>query len=328
MKPSLLKFLACPKCKSDFECKIYSKDKEIEEGTLICKKCGREYPIINSVPRILTKASSSKIKKMTAKLFSYEWQSFSKLYELYKEQFLDWIYPIKPSFFKNKVVLDAGCGIGRHVYYSAKFGAKEIIGIDLSDSVYIARENTKDLPNVHIIQADIHNLPLKKEFDFIYSIGVLHHLSEPERGFKKLLKHLKRKGTIFVWVYGKEGNYFLKILIPLRKIVKRLPFWLIKFLSFFISIFLFPIVKIIYKPLNEIVLTKHLAMQLPQNPFFYYLTKFNFTQIISIVFDQLSVPIANYYSKDEFKKWFQNAKLKNIVISWRNKNSWRGSGNS
>ena len=105
----------------------------------------------------------------------------------------DWIWPIEPAFFKDKLVLDAGCGIGRHAFFAAAYGAKEVIGIDLSDAVDTAFENVGHLPNAHIVQADIYDPPFRRataggDFDFIYSIGVLHHLPDPESGLRSLVR--------------------------------------------------------------------------------------------------------------------------------------------
>ena len=315
MKLKLLDFIVCPKCKSEFKLEVNEKDDEIKEGKLICNKCCTSYPVRNYIPRILLKLDP--IEKKTAKTFGYEWTNFSKLYDTYKQQFLDWIKPLKPSFFKNKVVLDAGCGVGRHVFYSAIFGAKDIIGIDFSNSVDVAYQHVKQFSNAHIIQSDIYNLPFKKPFDFIYSIGVLHHLPCPEKGFRKLIKHLKPKAHILIWVYGREGNLLLKTLLVLRKLTIKLPFKINKLISLFILILLYPIL-LLYKPFKKI--------NLPHRDFLIYLSNFSLNQIHSIIFDQLIAPIANYYRKEEIEQWFTNAGLKNVLISCRNKNSWKGTG--
>jgi len=326
MKQKLLKIIVCPYCKISFKCDIFFKNKnEIIEGKLICKKCGRLYLIEKGIPRILPD-KLTKIKEKTARGFAYEWKKFSKFFNSYEKQFLDWIYPVKKDFFNNKLVLDVGCGKGRHVYFSAKFGAKEVVGIDLSESVDIAYQNLKDLDNAHIIQADIYFLPFReKQFDYAYSIGVLHHLPEPEQGFKEMVRFVKNKGFVSAWVYGREGNMLLKLMNPIRKhILSNLPLSVLSVLSFIIMLFLHPFFKLLYKPLNEIKITKKIAGFLPQNDFFYYLSNFSFKQNHSILFDQFLAPVANYYTKEEFKKWFANAKLRNIQITWRNKNSWRG----
>ncbi|KKP88460.1 MAG: Methyltransferase type 11, partial [Berkelbacteria bacterium GW2011_GWA2_35_9] len=94
------------------------------------------------------------LKKKTINGFGYEWTNFSKLYKEYEQQFLDWIHPITPDFFKNKLVLDAGCGTGRHSYYATRFGA-ETVGMDLSIAVDVAQKNAGNNLRTHIIQADI-----------------------------------------------------------------------------------------------------------------------------------------------------------------------------
>jgi SAM-dependent methyltransferase len=315
MKLRLLDFIVCPKCKSKFKLEVAKEDEEVKEGKLICNKCRATYPIRSYIPRILPKLTS--IEKKTAKSFGYEWTHFSKLYETYKQQFLDWIKPLKPSFFKNKVVLDAGCGLGRHVYYSTKFGAKEVIGIDFSNSVDVAYQHVKQFSNVHIIQTDIYNLPFKKPFDFIYCIGVLHHLPWPEKGFRELIKHLKPEGRISIWVYGKEGNLLLKPLLALRRLTIKLSLEVNKLISLSILSLIYPII-ILYKLFKKI--------NLPHRDFFIYLSNFNLNLINSIIFDQLIAPIANYYRKEEIEQWFANVGLKNVLITWRNKNSWRGTG--
>jgi ubiquinone/menaquinone biosynthesis C-methylase UbiE len=49
----------------------------------------------------------------TALSFGYEWQRFPEMYAEWEKQFLDYMQPHNPEFFKGKKVLDAGCGNGR-----------------------------------------------------------------------------------------------------------------------------------------------------------------------------------------------------------------------
>src|SRR3989338_7881926 len=191
MKQRLLSYLACPFCGDSLELTIQqSEDEEITEGVLQ-SACGRSFTITRSVPRMMT--SLSGLKQKTAKSFGFEWNTFVKMFTAYQENFLNYIAPIQENFFKDKLVLDAGCGVGRHTYWAAKFGAREVIGVDFSDAVDASYENTKNLPNVHIVQADIYHLPFKKEtFDFAFSIGVLHHLPDPEKGFQSIIPFVKR----------------------------------------------------------------------------------------------------------------------------------------
>ena len=63
-------------------------------------------------------------------------------------------------------------------------------------------------PNIHIIQADIMNLPFRRRvFDLIFSEGVLHHTPHTQSAFNSLLKHLAPGGEMAFYVYQKEGTH-------------------------------------------------------------------------------------------------------------------------
>ena len=324
MKHRLLNFLACPECRQPFVCEVLDElAGEIIEGKLLCLNCQQEFPIRKGIPRILPHALSSQHQE-TAQAFGWQWTHFIEMHGSYEEQFLDWIAPIQPEFFKGKIILDAGCGIGRHIYCAASYGAQEVIGVDLSDAVETCFKNVGHLPNVHVVQANLLKPPFKLDtFDFIYSIGVLHHLPDPEAGFRALVDFVKRGGTIFAWVYGYEGNTLIhQVIDPLRrKVTSRLPFGLLMPLSFAITLYLQIAVKGLYRPLNKIGFKS-----LPYNEYLYQLSGFNFRQNHTIVFDHLVPPIAFYIKREEFENWFIKAGLRDVEISWRNKNSWRGRG--
>ncbi|PIR97600.1 MAG: hypothetical protein COT91_00410 [Candidatus Doudnabacteria bacterium CG10_big_fil_rev_8_21_14_0_10_41_10] len=326
MKSKLLEYLTCKKCDGKFELKVYKQDgAEIMEGSVCCEPCGDNFSIRGGVLRMLP-ASLSEDKKQTAEAFGYEWRKFTHLTDKYRDQFLSWIKPITSDFFKDKVVLDGGCGKGRHVYLAAEFGARDVIGIDLSEAIDVAFLNTRKFSNVHLIQADIYNLPFKQVFDYIYSIGVLHHLPDPKRGFLTLTSHLKPGGSISAWVYGREGNWWIeKIINPIRiGITSKLPKIITKFIAFIITAPLQLALKVIYRPINKYV--NPLKKFLFYNDYLYSISGYSFQENYSIVFDHLVAPTAFYIPRDEFQTWFDEARLSEVVITWRNKNSWRGTG--
>lgn len=101
----------------------------------------------------------------------------------------------------DKLVLDAGVGIGRHAEVLAGWDAR-VVGVDLSEAVETARDNLARFPNALVMQADIGALPFKPEsFDIIYSIGVLHHTPGTRVFAEKLLPLLKPGGVLAIWVY-------------------------------------------------------------------------------------------------------------------------------
>jgi SAM-dependent methyltransferase len=326
MKQKLLDYLVCPECRSKLELSVAHKEQEeIVEGVLTCSGCQSRYHIFGGVPRMLSGVLAAD-KKATAEAFGYEWTHFTELTDKYEAQFLDWVLPVEKSFFAGKIILDAGCGKGRHVDLSARFGARDVIGIDLSEAVDTAFANLRRLPNAHIVQADIYHLPFVAPFDYIYSIGVLHHLPDPKKGFLALLKHLRPGGRISAWVYGREGNWWIEhILNPVRiNFTSRLPKIFTKGLAFILAAVMQAALKLIYRPVNLFLPT--LKRFLFYNDYLFSISGFSFQENYSIVFDHLVAPTAFYIAKPEFATWFTDGQLKDAQISWRNRNSWRGTG--
>src|SRR5262249_40745818 len=105
---------------------------------------------------------------------------------------------------RGKRVLDVGCGMGRFSDVASRWGAT-VVGIDLSRAVDAAQRNVGGRPNVHIAQADVFELPFRAEtFDFIFSIGVLHHTPDTRKAFDNLPGLLRRGGTIAIWLYARH----------------------------------------------------------------------------------------------------------------------------
>ena len=244
----------------------------------------------------------------STKRFGYEWNKFNEIIPEYEIQFLKWVYPLKKEDFKDKIILDAGCGIGRNSYWPLKYGAQKVVAFDFDKrTMEVARKNLSQFGNAEVIYQSIYDITYENEFDLVFSIGVIHHLEKPEGAIKNLVRALKPNGKILIWVYAKEGNeWIIKFVNPLRKIFSWLPPFLVNIFSYCLSLPLFLYLKIF----------SH------QHPYFQQLAKFKFWHIHSIVFDQLLPKIANYWSKDEAVTLFQNKELKDIEVYPVNNNSW------
>jgi SAM-dependent methyltransferase len=228
--------------------------------------------------------------------------------------------PLQPAFFKNKIVLDAGCGFGRHSYYAAKYGA-EVVALDLSEAVDAARDNLAPFALSHVVQADLLRPPLQKKFDFVFSIGVLHHLPNPEGGFRALAKLLRSGDEIFAWVYGREGRFFkTRVMEGIHSVTKHLPFEVLYALCVLPAL-LYHSVNLLYKFFKKIGLNA-VAERLP----FKYYANFPFRVKHADSFDFLSTQVNNYYTREEFFGWFKRAGLKNIRVTSFLGKSWRGFG--
>jgi SAM-dependent methyltransferase len=170
-------------------------------GSFILSKDG-DIPVVKRVPRFVK-------TDRYASSFTYQWKRFPQT-QIDSKQGVDLTYKdlvsklqIEPNFFRNKLVLDIGVGVGRHAEYFCKAGA-HFIGIDLSESVVQAEANLREYDNGIVCQADLFNLPFNEGvFDFVYSIGVLHHTPSWQEAVKKLSLLPKRNSGIFsVWLYG------------------------------------------------------------------------------------------------------------------------------
>ncbi len=324
MKLTLLPSIWCPFCHSDFEVQAATTEgEEVMEGELKCS-C-RTYPIHAGVPRILPDTRDERNWK-TAYRFGEEWKQFSMLTDEYEKQFLSWIEPVTKESFAGKVVLDVGCGKGRHMVQSKKFGASTVIGIDLSQAVDVAFQNVGREPGMHVIQANVFYLPIKPVCDYGYSIGVLHHTPDPRKAFLSALQGVKPGGTFSAWVYGREGNdWIIYVLNPIRAVTSRLPLPVTKFLSFCLAIPYQLALILLYRPAE----TKKIAWLkriLPYSAYLCSVSGYSFRENFCIIFDHLVPGIAFYISEGEIRSWFADAGLQDVVITQRYGNSWRGFG--
>ena len=101
-------------------------------------------------------------------------------------------------------VLDAGCGGGRYSKVAGEAGA-DVIGADHSSAVEKARVLCGHLPQVHILQADLKRLPFaERSFDFVFSIGVMHHDANTRSVFDAVSRMVKPGGRMSVWLYRRN----------------------------------------------------------------------------------------------------------------------------
>lgn len=325
--------LCCPACKCDLslDAKETDPDGHIMIGDLACKKCQATYPVIGGIPRFVLDELDEQTENTVAG-FGYQWttvdvEDMSQTINL-PEVFLDFISPVTEEHFKGKLVMDAGCGSGRFIVNAQKFGAVGLIGADLSASVEAAFERTRALDNVLIIQANLFDLPLIANFDYAYSIGVLHHTPDPAGAFDAVVRHVKPGGGISAWVYGLENNeWIVKYLNPFReKVTSRLPRYILRTITFLLTLILFPVTKLIYRPIGKFSKLAGLKKFLFYFDYLFFFSRFGFWQQYLIVFDHLVPELASYIPYDEFKAWFERNNLDNVVITDRAKNSWRGYG--
>jgi len=114
--------------------------------------------------------------------------------------------------FKNKKVLEVGCGIGTDAQKFSENGAI-YKGIDLTEnSIDICKKrfhllNLKGDFEVQNIEEYCSN----EKFDLIYSFGVLHHTPNIDKAIENCYSMLNNNGVLKVMLYAKNSWKYFKI---------------------------------------------------------------------------------------------------------------------
>lgn len=223
MKPSLIAHLVCPQCGSligmtdAIVSNYFSRgDRELNQGTLPCLSGDHEYEIVKGVP-VLIPPDTLENQLQVADTFARKWdmvpnyghdvatRDFQR--EWYLQRF-GWgtIDNLKQFLERKGRILDAGCGLGRDVRMYALNTVGTVFGVDISDGIFLAQEKIGRLGNVHFVKADMTKLPFPDNyFDFIACDQALHHTPNTRDSFMSLVRHVKPRGHIAVYVYSKKS---------------------------------------------------------------------------------------------------------------------------
>jgi SAM-dependent methyltransferase len=242
MHKKLLDILACPECGKELELKDtkeYLDSNNIITGILKCLKCNKEYKIKRGIPRFVDTDSY-------VGSFSFEWKRHAKTqldsYNKwnYSEREFKATWPFDLSEFKNKLVLDCGCGMGRFAEIALQYGAI-VVGTDLSFAIDVAYNNLGGNINFHPVQCDIFKLPFKLEiFDYAYSLGVLHHTPDAKGAFFKIVPHIKKGGGFAINVYSEYDKIHIGFTKFYRKIVKFIGIRLFWYICYLLALLYYP----------------------------------------------------------------------------------------
>jgi len=303
LKRRLLDMLICPQCRNGelhLEDELLSHQ-EVKEGKLLCSCCGRQYPILNYVPRFV--ATDAYVRS-----FSYEWKTFPRTQYGSETERSFSRFNFKPNELTGKNILDVGCGSGRFVDFFSRY-AREVVGIDLSYAVDEASTYCGMRPNVHILQADLFNLPFKEAmFDLVFSFGVLMATPNTKKAFMQLPRFVKPGGKLAIFVYAKwfeKGSWASRAKDRLsdsyRKISSRLPLSVLHMLSY-VAIPLYELKRL--PKLGKLV---DIAIESSTNP--------DWRVRVLETFDWYSPKYQWKHTREEVVSWFKEAGLDDIFVS-------------
>jgi SAM-dependent methyltransferase len=286
------------------QCISCSSELRREADGLVCVACWKKYPRVNGVVRFVD-------AEHYAGSFGFQWQVFRQTQldnETSRRSESDFRRRtgFVPEDLAGKIVLDVGCGMGRFAEVASRWGAR-VVGIDLSVAAEVAAENLKDRQTT-FFQADVFKLPFAPEsFDYIYSLGVLHHTPDCKAAFEALPKLLKPGGRIAIWLYSKYNNWY-KMSDVYRKVTRRMPPKLLHSLCYG-AVPLYGLHQVLRKiPLVGRPASGALAYAIPMS--------FNPDRKWRVLdtFDWYSPWYQSKHTYEEVFRWFENCGLENLKV--------------
>jgi SAM-dependent methyltransferase len=212
----------------------------VMEGVLRVLENGAWYPILRGVPSFLTgplrpdlrefcarhdldpppasDASRSAVQQAkTTETFSDKWTRFKTygldpahqdfLFQWYCKKFGLRDREALIAFYRDRErVLEVGPGSGFNTRFIAQHCRGAVYSLDISDAAFTTFENTRDLSNCTVVQADLMEAPFPDDyFDLVIADGVLHHTPDTRKAVDALYGKVKPGGQFFFYVYKKLG---------------------------------------------------------------------------------------------------------------------------
>lgn len=273
------------------------------------------------------KGDAQPLDQSTADAFATSWNNLPARSVYTPDQVEDWLRPITPTDVRGKEVLELGCGNASLMVHVLAWEPARVVGVDLGASVRSAEANlrTTGQTNWTIQQADLTAYE-SPGFDIVYSIGVLHHLSDPKKGFDAVLRNVKASGSFHCWVYAREGNAAIIYLVdPIRRLASRFPWWFTKYLV------ATPLVAPYYFYAKLLARFRHVGPlgKLPLFEYSLWIAKREFAFFRHVAFDQLVAPRTVYLNRATIERWLSGdtrIDQASTYIIMRNGNSWKFGG--
>ncbi len=198
------------------------------------------------------------------------------------------VFPFDLNLIKDKKIMDVGIGSGRVSNNLLKYEPSNLVAIEPSDAIDIAKENIKS-HKIEFLKIKGQDINFNGEFDFAFALCVIHHIPEYKEVLKKISTSLKPNGKFIAWVYGKEGmETYIFLLKNLRRITSIMPDFLLRIFSQFLAILTYPygfLCKFFPLPLKKYFVTMF--------------NRFSFKHKSYVIFDQFNPSFYKYFSKKE-----------------------------
>lgn len=177
------------------------------------------------------------VREQTLDSFDYQWSNLTEGANLpsdpnfikhVKSQLCDFT-DLPESWFKDRTVVDVGCGLGRFTFGLLSLGAK-VTAVDYSENgLRHVRELCAEFGDrLTTHQANILTEDIPGTYDLVYSFGVLHHTGNTYHAILNTVKKVPSAGRLFLMLYGypvrgadfaEQNNYD-----RLRRLLRNTPF--------------------------------------------------------------------------------------------------------
>jgi len=257
------------------------------------------------------------IDEITVQSFGEEWERFndfsSEELESIGNEYFDIVSDEHISAQSN--VLDVGCGSGRWTkFISSK--VKFVEAIDPSSAVIQAAKMNDKVNNVRVTQASVENIPFgDNSFDFVFSLGVLHHIPDTQSAMNACVRKLKPGGYFLVYLYYNLDNrgflfrFLFQLANGLRSFISKMPAKLKAVVCDIIA-------TLIYFPFAKFALAikKIAPKSYAKIPLSYYHDK-SFYVMRNDSLDRFGTPLEQRFTKEQIHQMMINAGLVNIQFS-------------
>ena len=257
----------------------------------------------------------TQLRDKTIRDFGEQWSTYRDNEGYYgsAELFTDIVTPLlDPKELKGCRVADIGSGTGRIVNMLLKLGVERVIALEPSIAFNVLRQSLSDPDRVLCLNLTGDKLPRYGNLDYVFSIGVLHHIPDPAPVVEAAREALRDGGRFVIWVYGKEGNrIFLFFCNTLRLFSKRLPHLLLVVMVWLLDLLLVLYMKLCF----------HLPLPL-QKYMLDVLNKLPASKRRLVIYDQLNPAYAKYYTRFEAERLLIREGFTNVQSSNRHGYSW------
>lgn len=256
-------------------------------------------------------------QRQTIDDFGVQWNIFDDIDTGYYgegELFDDIVKPfLSKADIEGKYVCEIGSGTGRISAMLLNGGAAHVLALEPSDAFNVMVKNTRALADrFTYLNETGEKLPADEELDFVFSIGVIHHIPDPIPTMKAALEALKPGGRMLIWIYGREGSeLYLAIAKPIRLVTKRLPVPLLHGVTWLLL------------PMLWIYIRLCKTLPLPMRDYMTnVLAHLDQRQLRGNIYDQLNPAYAKYYRENEARDLLESSGFVDVQLTHRHGYSW------